>query len=124
MDGKTVFRSRPDFVLLKADVGAGQFLVSTGEKQSTNHPDVQNSIYAVGSPLESNGRPIVCVTMLKSKHAQLSVAKISSLSHATEPVVGAVSLKYIVSPAPMDLSTLDGMNTFSTRLFHVITEVI
>ena len=48
----------------------------------------------------------MCVTMLKSKHAQLSVAKISSVSHATEPVVGAVSLKYIVSPAPIDRTSI------------------
>ena len=67
----------------------------------------------------------MCVTVFKSKHAQLSVAiKISSVSHATEPVVGAVSLKYVVSAAPMDLTTPDGMKTFSTCLFHVFPEAI
>ena len=80
------FRGRPDFVVLKEDVGASQLLVSTGEIQSTNYPHVQNSIYAVGSLLQSHGKPVLCLTIYKWKHAQLSVAKITPTDHQDQAV--------------------------------------
>ena len=70
---KYAFCGHPDFVVEKEDVGAGCILVATGEVQSTNAPHLQNSIYAIGSPLRDDGkRPIPCLTIIKSKMAQLT----------------------------------------------------
>ena len=103
------FRGFPDFVIHKDDVGAGRILVATGEIQSTNHPAVQNSMYAVGSLLHTYGaKPILCLTIFKDK---LSVARLmqSDYEHDnSEAVAGAVSLKYVISPSPMNLKTEKG----------------
>ena len=97
--------------------------MATGEIQSTNHPAIQNAIYAVGSLLHTDGtKPILCLTLFKNKTAQLAVAKLkgSSYEHNRQPVVGEVSLKYVISPAPMDLTTRKGVVELATRLFNML----
>ena len=118
---KYAFRGHPDFVVEKEDVGAGCILVATGEVQSTHAPHVQNSIYAVGSLLRDDGkRPILCLTIFKSKMAQLAVARVTPTPTEDEAVVGSVSMKYIVTPSPMDLKTVDGLKDLAARLSHVL----
>ena len=60
------FRGIPDYVVHKDLFGAGR------EVQSTNRPDVQNSIYGIGSLLTnfelSETGPIVCITLFKKKN--------------------------------------------------------
>ena len=72
------FRRYPDYILEKEDVGVGRILVATGEIQSTRNPTVQNSIYGVGNLLQSGGRPILCIMLLKSRCVQLSIARLHS----------------------------------------------
>ena len=118
---KYAFRGHPDFVVEKEDVGAGCILVATGEVQSMNAPHVQNSIYAVGSLLRDDGkRLILCLTIFKSKMAQLAVARVTPTPTEDEAVVGSVSMKYIVTPSPMDLKTVDGLKDLAARLSHVL----
>ena len=60
--------------------GAGHILVATGEIQSTNRPDVQNSIYGIGALLNSEcgaDTPIVCITLFKKRSVTISVAKLT-----------------------------------------------
>ena len=115
---KYSFRGYPDFIVHKDDIGAGRILVATGEIQSTNNPAVQNSIYGVGSLLSSvTNRPILCLTIFKNKTAQLSVAR---LRHEDEAVVGAVSLKYVESPSPMDLKTTQGIKNLAARVYRML----
>lgn len=118
------FRGVPDYLVHKDLFGAGRVLVATGEIQSTSRPDIQNSIYGIGSLLNNlefgdEAGPILCITMFKKKSATLSVAKRAPPKHAGLPeVVGTVSLKYLVSPSPMDLDTISGLKTFATRIYH------
>ena len=66
-------------------------------------------MYAVGSLLHTYGaKPILCLTIFKDK---LSVARLmqSDYEHDnSEAVAGAVSLKYVISPSPMNLKTEKG----------------
>ena len=118
------FRGVPDYVVHKDLFGAGHILVATGEVQSTNRPDVQNSIYGVGSLLTNlelchKTGAIVCVTLFKKKNATLSIARLTpAVGTGIPDVVGSVSLKYVVSPAPMDLDTVGGLKQFATRLHY------
>ena len=115
------FRGVPDFTVFKEDVGAGRILVTTGEiLQSTNRPAVQNSIYGVGSLLLNEGkRPIL---LYKNKFAQLSVARLIPGLHEDPNVMGAVTLKFVVSPCPMDLRSVQGVKTLAARL-HSMLEI-
>ena len=72
----TSFRGRPDYVLRKENMEVGRILVAMGEIQSTQNPAVQNSIYRVGSLLESGAKPVLCITMFKNKSIQLSIAQL------------------------------------------------
>ena len=114
------FRGHPDFVVHKEDIGAGRLLVATGEIQSTNNPAVPNSIYSVGSLLKNSDadaqRPILCLTIFKNKSAQLLVARLRPTDCSNGEIMGTVSLKYVVSPSPLDLRTLDGLKTLAARL--------
>ena len=113
---KYVFRGHPDFVVQK-DVGAGRILVATGELQSTNQPHLQNSIYGVASLQRDNGRrPILALTIFKNKNAQLAVAPTPSQGEAV------VGFKYVVSPSPMDLNTVDGLKTLAACLSHMLAK--
>ena len=117
---KYPFRGYPDFVIHKDDIGAGRILVATGEIQSTRRSDVQNSIYAIGSLLNTYGnRPLLCSTIYKDKNAQIAVAKLIQ-SECDEAVAGAVSLKYVISPSPMDLKSEKGLKDLSTCLFYML----
>ena len=112
---KYSFRGYPDFIVHKDDIGAGRILVATGEM---NNPAV---IYGVGSLLSSiSNRPILCLTIFKNKTAQLSVARLRPVAHEDEAVVGAVSLKYIESPSPMDLKTTQGIKSLASRFYHML----
>ena len=114
---RSSFRGRPDYVIHKEDVGVGRIIVGMGEIQSTRNPAVQNSIYGVGSLLESSGRPILCITVFKNKSVQLIIARLQPAVHQEPNVVG---LKYVVSPSPINLQTNEGVKTFCTRLHHVL----
>ena len=113
------FRGFPDFIIHKEDIGAGRILVCTGEIQSTNNPALQNSIYGIGS---HGSRPILCLTIFKNKMAQLLVARLSTtqLQLENETVQGAVSLKYVVNPSPLDLKTVEGVQSLATRLYYML----
>ena len=114
------FRGVPDFIVHKKDVGAGRILVMTGEIQSTNHPAVQNSIYGVGSLMGNDGRtPILCLAV---QTAQLSVARLSEETSDDPNVMGAVSLKYVLNPSPMDLQTVEGVKSLAARLYRMLAE--
>ena len=119
---KYAFRGYPDFIVHEEDVGAGRMLVATGEIQSTQNPDVQNSIYAVGCLLKNldPSRPILCLIIYKNKCAQLAVARLSPGTCEEEEIEGSVSLKYVVSPSPMDLRTAEGIKTLATRLRNML----
>ena len=76
--------------------------MATGKIQSTNRPDVQNSICGVGSLLTNfefgtvTG-PIVCITLFKKKSATLSIARLTPEDvegTGMQDVVGSVTLKY------------------------------
>ena len=57
-EGKTYsFRGHLDFVGHQQDIDAHRILISTGEIQSTNIPDVQNCIYGVESLLKRDSTP-------------------------------------------------------------------
>ena len=115
------FQGRPDYVIHKEDVGVGRIIVGMGEIQSTRNPAVQNSIYGVGSLLQSSGKPIICVTLCKNKSAQLTIARLQPAVYKEEVnAVGTVSLKYVVNPAPINLLSNEGVKTFCTRLHHVL----
>ena len=117
------FRGCPDFVVYKDDVGAGRILVATGEIQSTSNSAVQNAIYAVGSLLRNyEAKPMLCITILKDKVAQLAVARLqeSDFKHDDKLVVGEVSLRYVSSPSPMDLKKKKGIMDLATRLFYML----
>ena len=97
--------------------------MTTGEIQSTNRPAVQNSIYGVGSLLLNEGkRPILCLTIYKNRVAQLSVARLIPGLHEDPNVMGAVTLKFVVSPCPMDLHSVQGVKTLAARL-HSMLEI-
>ena len=123
------FRGFPDYVVHNDLFGAGRILVATGEIQPTNRPDVQNSIYGVGSLLNNIefgtvAGPIVCITLFKKKSATLSIARLRSTTPeevegtGMQDVVGSVTLKYVVSPSPMDLDTVTGLQNFAARLYY------
>ena len=63
-------------MILEEYYGARQIVISTGEIQSTSDPDMQNSIYAVGSFLTQrkpqDTKPIICVNLFKDKWASLA----------------------------------------------------
>ena len=118
---KYSFRGFPDFVAHVDDVDAERILISTGEIQSTGDPDTQNSIYGVGSLLkrdEDDNRPIVCITLFKRKYATLSVARLERVEGQPGDVVGKVSLKYVVSPSPIDL--IHDLHIFAKRLYYLL----
>ena len=88
------------------DYGAQRILISTGEIQSTSDPDAQNSIYGVGlllnhSPEDST--PIICITIFERKYALLALARLDRDGSKPINAVGVVSLKYVVSPMPINL---------------------
>ena len=113
--------TKRDFTVFKEDVGAGRILVTTGEIQSTNRPAVQNSVYGVGSLLLNEGkRPILCLTIYKNR--QLSVARLIPRLHEDPNVMGVVTLKFVVSPCPMDLRSVQGVKTLAARL-HSMLEI-
>ena len=66
-------------------------------------------------------RPILCLTIFKNKMAQLLVARLSTtqLQLENETVQGAVSLKYVVNPSPLDLKTVEGVQSLATRLYYI-----
>ena len=92
----------PDFIVHKDDIGAGRIHVATGE---INNPAVQNSIYAVGSLLET-----------QCSIVQLSVARPRPVEHEDEAGVGTVSAKYVASLSPLDLRTTKGIKNLAIRL--------
>ena len=71
-DRKYYFRGVPDYVVHRDGVGADRILVATGEIQSMNRADIQNSIYGVGE-LFTAGGPILCITIFKNKSATMSI---------------------------------------------------
>ena len=114
-DKKYSFRGVPDYMVVKSAAGADQILVATGEVQSTNLPAVQNSIYGIGKLLETvpYGRtPVLCITLLKTKMAVLSMARWGE--------GGSVSLKFVVSHLPIDLTTPAGIQLFAARLYNCL----
>ena len=117
-DVKYHFRGVPDFLIHKDGVGAARVLVAIGEAQSMNRPDVQNAIYSIGKRLSNKG-PLLCVTLFKRKVATLSIARLTP-SAAPDSTRGSVTLKYVVSLAPIDLTTTKGVMTFSTRLYNCL----
>ena len=123
---KYSFRGYPDFVVHKDDIGAGRILVATGEIQSTRHADIQNSIYGVGCLLKNiTNRPILCLSIFKNKTAQLSVARLreDETVKGHQKFVGAVTLRYVVSPSPMDLKTTKGIKDLATRIYNMCLEI-
>ena len=115
------FRGIPDFVMHKDVFGVGHILVATGEIQSTNRPDEQNSIYGIGTLLNSfecgADTPIVCITLFKKKSATLSVARLTPA--VASNVAGSVTLKYIVSPAPLYLENTASLKDFAAARTYV-----
>ena len=111
------FRGIPDYVVHKDFFGAGHILVATGEVQSTN---------GVGSlltnlELSQETGPIVCITLYEKKSSTLSIARLTPAVTDIPDVVGSVSLKYVVSPSPMDLDTVSGLKQFAMRLYYSFT---
>ena len=100
----------------------GRLLVATGEIQSTNLRQVQNSdsLYAVGSLLHSDGKPILYLTIYKWKTAQLSIVRLTLTSQ--DNVMAIVSLKYVGSPSLMNLQTLTGIKTLASRLHTMLLQ--
>ena len=121
---KYPFRGYPDIIVHKEDIGAGRILAATGEIQSTNLPYVQNSIYGIGSLVRNGGRrPIICITIYNNKSAQLSMARLTSQPDPErEGALGTVSLRFVGNPAALDLTTLEGLKTFSTRLHYTLKD--
>ena len=121
---KYPFRGIPDYLVHKDLAGADRVIVATGEVQSTNQADVQNSIYGIGKLLETccTGRPIICITLFKNKWACLSVARWCKRAPEPTPnfVHGTVTLKYLQSPNPINLTSPEGVKTFSARLYHML----
>ena len=118
---KYCFAGYPDFVRYQDDYGAQRILILTGEIQSTRDADTQNSIYGVGSllnRLSEDSTPIICITIFKRKYASLALARLDREGCKPNNAVGAVSLKYVVSPVPIDL--LSDMKTFAYRLFTLL----
>ena len=124
-DQKCSFRRYPDIIIHMEDIGAGRMLVCTGEIQSTNLPSVQNSIYGVGSLVRNRGRRLIlCLTFYKNKSAQLLVARLTShLDPEDKASLGTVSLKFVGSSAPVDLFTVEGLKTFSSRLHFMLNKL-
>ena len=60
--------------------------------------------------------PILCLSIFKNKTAQLSVARLreDETVERHQNVVGAVTLRYVVSPSPMDLKTTKGIKDLGT----------
>ena len=59
--------------------------------------------------------------MFETKCAQLLVARLTSRDDCgDDTIVGMVSLKFAVSPSPMDLKTLDGLKVLAARLKHTL----
>ena len=115
------FFGHPDFVILEDCYGARQILISTGEIQSTSDPDMQNSTYAVGSFLTRRTRqdtkPIICVNLFKEKWCSLAIARMDRGSGPPNSV-GKVSLKYYISPSPINLKR--NLRTFANRLYCLL----
>ena len=107
----------PDVAVYEELVGADRILVATGEIQSTNLAHVQNLIYGVGKllDLKDHDRPILCITILKSKQASLSMARYSK--ETPHPV----TVKFVQSPFQVCLTTSSGVKSFATRIYHCLT---
>ena len=112
----------PDFVAFKDDYGAQRILIGTGEIQSMSDLDTQNSIYAVGSLLNhmpaGHNAPIICITVFKRKFCTLALARLNKEQASVPNSVGTVSLKYFVSPSPIDL--LSDLKIFVYRLYILL----
>ena len=94
--------------------GACRIVVPIGEIESTNNLDVQNLTYGIGSLFhEDASSPIVCITVLNP-----GTGKAKRTCTARNPtradIVGAVQLKYYISPSPINLT--DDMETLHTAL--------
>ena len=115
------FRGIPDVSVYEDLVAADQILVATGEVQSTSLAHVQNLIYGVGKLLQDRpNRPILCITIMKSKHASLAMARYEEPPNPTTEEEGSVGVKFIQSPSQVCLTTPMGVKDFATRLYHCL----
>ena len=48
------------------------------------------------------------------------MAKIAPVADNEPGVVGTVTVKYLISPSPIDLNTVSGMKMFGTRIFNYL----
>lgn len=112
-----MFRGYPDFaVRYESETIANRILVVMGEIQSTRDPATQNAIYAIGNLMNTSRNELLVLTILKSKSASTSVVRLNNGPSSPANVLGVVSLKFFVSPHPVDLTQPKGVADLAYRL--------
>lgn len=120
------FRGYPDFSIhYESDTIADRILVIMGEIQSTRDPATQNAIYAVGNLVNTTRKELLVLTIFKNKSASTSVARLKDVP-PPNPLksIGVVTLKYFISPSPLDLTTVSGVQELTHRLNIYTTPVV
>ena len=106
------FKGHPDYVVYdEREMVATRILIVMGEIQSTNNPQLQNAIYAVGCLPRTPLKQLLVATIYKNKSMHLSIARLRETT---------VTIKSYCTPHILDLTAEIGVRKCLTLIHHYL----